>query len=110
MLPMTIFVKPATKHVGGKAALILGRIGIRGNAGRKKEKQRKLPSAAFRLVPSPRYFANLLKRSQNNTLTLGTHHTNWLLPKTSLLEPGSTLQNQKVAAGAYPGSAPGGEN
>jgi len=29
-----------------------------------KEKQRKLPSAALRLVPSPRYFATLLKRSQ----------------------------------------------
>ena len=30
----------------------------------KKEKQRKLPSAALRLVPSPRYFANFSKRSR----------------------------------------------
>jgi hypothetical protein len=36
----------------------------------KKEKQRKLPSAALRLVPSPRYFANLFKRSRTTPFTM----------------------------------------
>jgi hypothetical protein len=65
----------------GAAEIIVGRFWEKKVAGKrradgKKEKQRKLPSAAFRLVPSPRYFANLLKRSQNNTLATGTHHAN----------------------------------
>jgi hypothetical protein len=38
-----------------------------------KEKQRKSPSAAFRLVPSPRYFANLLERSEQ-------HSDSWHVP------------------------------
>ncbi len=36
----------------------------------KKEKQRKLPSAALRLVPSPRYFAKLFKRSRTTLFTV----------------------------------------
>ena len=43
---------------------------------RKKEKQRKFPLAAFRLVPSPRYFANLFKDLLNNVFTYGTYHAN----------------------------------
>ena len=53
---------------------------------RKKEKQRKLPFAALRLVPSPRYFANSISKISNNAFLYGTCPANaawvfWKIPR-----------------------------
>ena len=60
------------------------------------KEHRKLSGAPW-LVPSPRYFANLLKRSQNNALTIGTRHANSVIPESAVRMVRSLLGNQSLA-------------